>query len=163
MRYPFLISLIAILSLSSLGCNPSRASDGTTEPQLSVERVNDPIAAPAQWKYVTKDADGNKLTEGLLTMPFPPKEGINFVGSWQAKYVGPDGQRDKIGPQLNGGRLAGVLSDGQLRIQLNPNMNDNNVTLTGTVKEDRITGTWEYSTFTGVTNKGTFEAMLNRQ
>jgi len=130
---------------------------------LDVERVNGAPFTVAQWRYTTKDSDGNTLTDGLLTMPFPLKAGANFMGSWQAKYAGPDGQRDKIGPQVNGGKLSGELVDGQLRLQLNPNMNDNNVTFVGTVDGDHISGTWHYSTFAGETNKGTFEALLSKQ
>lgn len=153
--------LITLLAFWLIGCNPPRAGDVSS--QTSIERVNDTPFALAQWKYITKDGEGNALTEGLLTMPFPLKEGVQFVGSWQAKYVGPDGQRDKIGPQINGGKLAGQFSDGQLRLQLNPNMNDNNVTLIGKVDDDRLTGMWEYSNFTGSANKGAFEALLSKQ
>jgi len=106
--------------------------------------------------------EGNPLTEGLLTMPYPLKEGVRFAGSWQAKYVGPINQQDKIGPQINGGKLTGELTDGQIILQLNPNMADNNVRFIGKVNGDRLTGAWEYSGYAGVTNKGTFEAMLRK-
>jgi len=154
--------LIALLAFSLLGCNPPRANQ-PGDPMLDVERVNGAPFTVAQWRYTTKDSDGNTLTDGLLTMPFPLKAEANFMGSWQAKYAGPDGQRDKIGPQVNGGKLSGQLVDGQLRLQLNPNMNDNNVTFVGTVDGDHISGTWHYSTFAGETNKGTFEALLSKQ
>src|SRR5688500_3085221 len=150
---------VALVLCVIVGCNGQRAG----EPSGRVERVNDAPFAVAQWKYVTRDENGAAMTEGLLTMPYPLQSAANFAGSWQARYVGPDGQRDKIGPQINGGRLTGALSDGQLRLELNPNMNDNNVTFIGTVQDDRITGTWEYATFAGVTNKGTFEALLSKE
>jgi hypothetical protein len=151
-----------IVAVALVGCNPPRAGE-RAQPMLDVERVNDAAFAVAQWKYVTKDGQGNPLTEGLLTMPYPLKPGVNFIGSWQARYVGPQDQREKIGPQINGGRLSGEFDEGQLRIQLNPNMADNNVTLIGALKEDRIDGSWVYSTFAGVTNKGTFEALLSKE
>lgn len=139
------------------GCKPE---DGTA--QESSERFNDSMAALAQWKYITRDGENNSLTEGLLTLPYPLQEGARFYGSWQAKYVGEIDQQQKIGPQINGGKLVGELTGGQLTLQLNPNMNDNNVTLVGKVDKDRLTGTWEYSNFTGVANKGTFEALLSK-
>lgn len=128
--------------------------------QPSVQRFNDQFVALAQWKYITRDGEGNSLTEGLLTLPYPLQEGVRFFGSWQAKYVGPINQQDKVGPQINGGKLVGELTEGQLTLQLNPDMNDNNVLLIGKVDADRLTGTWEYSNFTGLANKGTFEALL---
>ena len=117
----------------------------------------------AQWDYVTHDGAGDALTKGVLTLPYPLQEGVRFVGSWQAKYVGPDTQRDSIGPQINGGKLNGDLTDGQLTLQLNPNMNDNNVQFVARVDGERLTGRWEYSNFAGLAAKGTFEALLSKQ
>jgi hypothetical protein len=160
MAYRIVICLCAMLLT---GCNPPRATNsGGATGQPSVERFNDSLAALAQWKYVTHDGEGNSLTEGLLTTPYPLQDGARFVGSWQAKYTGPIDQQEKIGPQINGGKLVGELTDGQLILQLNPNMNDNNVRLIGKIDGDRLTGTWEYSNFSGLANKGNFEALLSK-
>jgi hypothetical protein len=150
--------IVAAVLCLVVGCN----SPGADERSPAADRADDASFGVAQWKYITRDGEGNALTEGLLTMPHPLRPDVSFAGSWQARYVGPDGQRDKIGPQLNGGRLTGEFTEGQFRLQLNPNMNDNNVTFIGTVQDDRITGAWEYATFLGVTNKGTFEALLSK-
>ena len=163
MRYR---TLACVLWMSLMGCRSdgdASAARNANRDAPAIERVNDTPFALAQWKYITKDGDGNTLTEGLLTMPYPLKDGVRFAGSWQARFVGPTTQRDKIGPQTNGGKLSGDLTEGQLRLELNPNMNDNNVTFVGKVDGERITGTWEYSTFVGSTNKGTFEALLSRE
>jgi len=159
MGYQIVMIVIAMLLI---GCNPSGAKNSGANAQPKSERIDDQIFALAQWQYVTKDGEGNPLTEGLLTMPYPLKEGVRFAGSWQAKYVGPINQQDKIGPQINGGKLTGELTDGQIILQLNPNMADNNVRFIGKVNGDRLTGAWEYSGYAGVTNKGTFEAMLRK-
>lgn len=159
-------TLACVLLSIAFGCRSEHsARDGRNGRNESptVERVNDSPFGVAQWKYITRDGDGNTLTEGLLTLPYPLKDGARFAGSWQARFVGPTTQRSNIGPQINGGRLSGDFTEGQLRLELNPNMNDNNVTFVGKVDGDRIIGTWDYSTFVGSTNKGTFEALLSRE
>jgi hypothetical protein len=155
---------IVIIAFAILltGCNAPRAASSGAMSQPSSERFDDKLFALAQWQYVTRDGEAKSLTEGLLTLPHPLQDGVRFYGSWQAKYVGPIDQQDKIGPQINGGKLTGELTDGQLTLQLNPNMNDNNVRFVGKVDGDRLTGTWEYSNFSGSANKGTFEALLRK-
>ncbi|MBC8105232.1 MAG: hypothetical protein H7Z14_01475 [Anaerolineae bacterium] len=152
--------VICTFMMLLMGCNPPRAAHSGATTQPSAQRFNDNLFALAQWKYITRDGEGDSLTEGLLTLPYPLQEGARFYGSWQAKYVGPIDQQQKIGPQIHGGKLVGELTEGQLVLQLNPNMNDNNVRLIGKVDGNRLTGNWEYSNFTGLAANGSFEALL---
>ncbi|CAN5426094.1 hypothetical protein BH09PLA1_BH09PLA1_22740 [soil metagenome] len=172
--------LIVLMAIGVAGCSPpGAANSGGGHPgsnnagannagannvggPAGVERINDTFGL-GQWKYITRDGEGNSLTEGLLTLPYPLQEGARFFGSWQARYIGPINQQDKIGPQINGGKLSGELTDGQLILQMNPNMNDNNVRFIAKVEGDRIVGDWEYSNFSGLAAKGTFEALLSKE
>jgi hypothetical protein len=114
----------------------------------------------AQFGYTTYDEAGTPLTSGTLILPWPAPADGSFQGTWQARYFSNDevAPAPKIGPQTGGGRVAGQLVDGKLHLNLNPNMNDNNVTFTLTPGDRVLSGTWSYSGFAGVISKGTVEA-----
>jgi hypothetical protein len=138
-------------------------------PNKAAGSRDDVLVIPAQWDYTTRDEAGHDLIKGSFTMPLSLKQGERFAGSWQAKYVGPIDKQSSIGPQTGGGRLSGELNnDGQIVIELNPNMNDNNVRLLGKIDRGtadnggHMTGTWTYSNFTGLANHGSFEATLQK-
>src|SRR4051812_46681725 len=148
---PLHLVLCALL-LAAIGCE-NKSSNAQSE------RVSDNPFGIAQWDYTNKDEAGEAVTKGLLTLPSPLPVGKTFYGTWQARYVGKIGEEGKVGPQINGGKMAGDYSaEGQLTLRLNPNMIDNNVTLTGTVSGDSIKGTWQFSGIAGPTASGTFEA-----
>jgi hypothetical protein len=73
--------------------------------------------------------------------------------------------QSKIGPQVDGGQLQGEFTnEGQIVLNLNPTMADNNVRLIGKIDRaggndsGHMTGAWTYSNFTGMANHGLFEA-----
>jgi hypothetical protein len=48
--------------------------------------------------------------------------------------------------------------NGEININLNPNIFDNNVILRGIIEDRRFHGTWSFSGFAGKLSEGTFEA-----
>jgi hypothetical protein len=79
------------------------------------------------------------------------------AGHWSIQAVGTP---DDIGPQIGEGELVGAWWDGRLLVQLNPGVADNNVSLSGRYgyEGQRYEGTWQYLTFSGVRNEGSFTA-----
>ncbi len=97
---------------------------------------------------------GNKVVEGQLQIT--SVESNRLKGKWDLKAIG---NPPNLGPQIGTGALEGeVTNDGGVRINLNPSMADNNVSLTGKIEERRIRGEWSYSGFAGIINRGAFEA-----
>lgn len=111
--------------------------------------------------YTGYDKDGSKIVEGRLSItsvePRRSKheESYEIKGHWRLNKIG---NPEKIGPQVGTGDLLGSVDEGEIYIDLNPNMNDNNVTLQGKIEGRRFHGTWRYSGLKGAINQGTFEA-----
>ena len=118
----------------------------------------------ATFNFATADEQGNPLVRGQFTLPWPIAEGQTVRGSWESRYVGPRSatqpgeELNAVGPQVGRGTLSAEREGDEVRINLNPRMNDNNVTLHGTAEGDALRGRWDYSTFAGVTATGIFEA-----
>ena len=81
-------------------------------------------------------------------------------GSWNLDAVGTPSPM--IGPQVGQGRLEGRVDGASFSANLNPQMVDNNVFLFGVMEAGVITGTWEFSGFPGVLNRGSFSAVRKR-
>ena len=113
------------------------------------------------YQYIGFDSRGTKIVEGQLSITSVESKRINSVdtleikGNWQLNKIG---DPQKIGPQVGTGQLDGSIVNGEVRIDLNPNMNDNNVNLTGTIENGRFRGKWSFSGFAGILNQGTFDA-----
>jgi hypothetical protein len=80
----------------------------------------------------------------------------NVSGRWNFHAVGEP--RNDIGPQIGTGNFTGSFDGSALTINLNPDMADNNVTLTGIFDANTIRGEWSFSGFAGVISHGTFIA-----
>jgi|SRR5918911_4303054 hypothetical protein len=106
-----------------------------------------------EYQYVGYDEGGAKVVEGRLSLT--SLDGDRLKGNWELKQVG---EPKRIGPQVGSGELVGTVRGTEVLIDLNPNMNDNNVNLSGKVEGKRYTGTWSYSGFAGRISAGTFEA-----
>lgn len=106
-----------------------------------------------EYQYTGYDEGGAKVVEGRLSLT--ALDGDKLKGSWELKQIG---EPKRIGPQVGSGDLLGTVSGTEVLIDLNPNMNDNNVNLRGTVEGKRYKGSWNYSGFAGSISKGTFEA-----
>ncbi len=105
------------------------------------------------YQYTGYDEGGSKIVEGRLSLT--SLDGEQFKGTWELKQVG---EPKNIGPQVGTGDLVGTVHGTEVRIELNPNMNDNNVSLSGKVEGKRYQGTWNYSGFAGRISSGAFEA-----
>lgn len=132
-----LVSVFFALSCSS-------ASNATQQPRAF------PLG---DYQYIGYDSHGNKVVEGRLSLT--SLEADRLKGDWQLNKVGETGN---IGPQVGTGNLSGELSKGEIYINLNPNMADNNVRLRGKVEGNRFQGTWSYDGESGAISQGTFVA-----
>lgn len=81
------------------------------------------------------------------------------TGSWELRRVPSSDSTIQVGPQLGSGTLAGRLNaSGIVAVDLNPGWADNNVFLAlGGATPNRLTGTWDHSTFIGPVAGGPVE------
>lgn len=125
----------------------------------SIERTQ-PLRI-GSYQYSGYDKSGRKILKGRLSIisvqPHRNKheESYEIKGYWRLYKIG---DPKMIGPQTGTGDLVGSIDKGEIHIELNPHMADNNVTLRGKIEGRRFHGTWGYSGFAGSINEGTFEA-----
>ncbi len=163
--FPLLLTLV-VCTLTSCGKNdaPRPARPGGNNPLPNVGDAGQMMLETATFTFATADEEGNPLVRGQFTLPWPIADGQTVRGSWESRYVGPRSatqpgeELNALGPQVGRGTLAAERESDEVRINLNPRMADNNVTLRGTVQGDTLTGRWDYSTFQGTTASGIFEA-----
>ncbi|MBU0473551.1 MAG: hypothetical protein KKF62_05265 [Bacteroidetes bacterium] len=136
MRKIFLIGLI-IAGFVITSCNDSAVEPDPTEMYL----------------YKSYDSTGIKIVEGWITINFTDSLGI--LGEWELKKVG---NSENIGPQVGTGKLVGSKHGDLTFVELNPQFIDNNLILTGTLEQGKYVGEWQYISYVGITNYGTFEA-----
>jgi hypothetical protein len=105
------------------------------------------------YNYTAYDSLGVIVAKGTLSFKF--KDSTNIIGEWEINKIG---DHENIGPQIGNGELKGNLTDGRLSVELNPDFRDNNVFLEGKPGKNKYTGKWFYSSFIGLTNRGTFVA-----
>ncbi len=112
---------------------------------------NVPVGA---FRYTGFDSTGTLIVKGYLSLDFV--DSANVKGEWHLASVG---NPRNIGPQVGTGKLVGGFTrGGHLSLNLNPNMVDNNVFLSGVLEERHYTGTWTYSGYPGILNRGKFES-----
>ncbi len=80
---------------------------------------------------------------------------VSISGEWNFSAIG---NPVNIGPQTGEGEYIGTIENNKLRINLNPEWDDNNVNLVGIIDGNTISGDWIYSGFPGALNYGTFTA-----
>jgi hypothetical protein len=106
------------------------------------------------YEYSGYDKNKAKIVEGSLSIT--SVESGRIKGQWQLRKVG---NAQNIGPQVGKGDLDGQIKEDEITIDLNPNMIDNNVVLSGKFDEKKsFSGTWSFNGFAGGLNRGTFEA-----
>jgi hypothetical protein len=106
------------------------------------------------FQYLAFDTIGSLIVNGWMTMSI--QDSSHITGEWHFKKVG---NPQNIGPQTGDGTLSGGFDNGQLRINLNPNYVDNNVVLQGQMQSTTYNGTWIWSGYPGLLNRGNFHAM----
>jgi len=113
------------------------------------------------YAYTGFDKDGNKIVEGRLSITSATprrignEESTELKGTWELKEIG---HHDRIGGQVGSGDLIGSIGTEGIYIDLNPNMNDANVILRGSIDGKRFHGKWSANGIAGPINQGTFEA-----
>jgi len=112
-----------------------------------------PSDVPGTYSYKAYNSSGVLAVSGTMTLAVVDSGSVS--GTWTFVAVL---RSERVGPQTGTGRLAGVVEKSSVSINLNPDWKDNNVFLLGTLSPDRIAGRWMWSTFSGPTAEGTFEA-----
>jgi hypothetical protein len=106
------------------------------------------------YSYTGYDDQGNLIARGWISIAYSDSPSVQ--GEWDIKKIG---TAKDIGPQVGSGKLTGGLFDSDsIWIELNPQFRDNNLQLRGFYGQDKISGQWQWITFAGVSNKGTFTA-----
>lgn len=117
----------------------------------------------AGYRYASFDEAGDELVTGSLRLEYEDTEDaqypVRITGTWDLRQIK---EGEQPGPQVGEGNLQGSVSaDGEVWINLNPDWEDNNVTLEGHFENGHmgnVEGRWIYSTFVGGINGGRFEA-----
>lgn len=164
----FLIVVLSLLTFCTPACgpqkNPSPEPSTHQGPLPDITDAGQMMLETATFEFATADEESNPLVRGRFTLPWPIAEGQTVRGSWESQYVGPRSatqpgeELNAVGPQVGRGTLTAERSGKQVTINLNPRMNDNNVTLHATVEVDALRGRWDYATFRGVVATGVFQA-----
>jgi len=146
------ISCLMIL-FASLALSCSKLS-GTEQPKPF------PVG---DYQYTGYDDKGEKMVEGRLSITsvenvrIGSEDTIQLKGNWEFKEIG---KHEHIGEQVGSGNLVGTLfKEGELDINLNPNISDANVYLRGTIEGRRFHGTWRFNGYEGTLTSGKFEAI----
>ena len=122
------------------------------DPTLSLAG-GDPSGA---YEYVARSGLTPVVT-GTVTLLVDEDSAV--TGIWELRRVPGTDTTIQVGPQLGSGTLAGRLTaSGIVAVDLNPGWADNNVFLAlGGATRDRLTGTWDHSTFIGPVAGGPVE------
>ena len=91
---------------------------------------------------------------GWLSLDTTASNPIN--GQWSLEGIG---DPDVIGPQDGNGTLQGWLTGDTLWVNLQPQIFDNNIYLSGSFQAEQFSGIWLFATAAGLTAEGTFEAI----
>lgn len=109
---------------------------------------------PTVFTYTGYDSSGITVLIGSLELIV--RDSAHVTGNWE--FI-PLGNPQRLGPQVGKGKLLGAFFQGSLFIELNPDMVDNNVSLTGSLQGGTYQGTWTWTGFAGPMNRGTFKAV----
>ncbi len=105
------------------------------------------------YQYEAYNSLGVLVVEGWFRIE--TQDSTFISGVWD---FDPVGNPENIGPQTGNGFFTGHLDGDQIRMELNPDMVDNNVSLYGTFTATVITGEWQFTGFPGLINEGSFYA-----
>lgn len=152
-----------ILSLNLMACSGlSRTVPKAPTGPTPIIATDPSTALVGKYQYASFDDQGVKIIEGRLTIASVEPRRIGnesqtqIKGSWELKEIV---HRDRIGEQIGTGDLNGGTIDGEVILDLNPNISDANVVLKGHLNGNRFTGTWSFNGYAGPVTHGTFEAV----
>jgi len=138
MKYLAQIFILPIILFSLFSCSDSLIPD----------------TLPGEYNLTAFDSLGVKISQGSLTVNLISDSKIE--GEWSFVQVGSNSYN---GFKFGDGKYTGTVSGDTVRINLNPDMIDDNINLFGIFSDGVIAGKWEWSTFVGVTTRGTFNAV----
>jgi hypothetical protein len=154
------VLITLLLSANLTACSaPGPTKPINSPPTVTPQPQNSLVG---EYQYSGFDDKGIKITEGRLTVASvePRRVGnetqTQIKGSWELREVV---HRDQIGKQAGKGELIGGIVDGEIILDLNPNISDANVILKGKLDGNRLRGTWSFNGYAGPLSKGTFEAV----
>ena len=105
------------------------------------------------YSYNAYDSTGIHIVTGWFSITEHDSSAIS--GEWE--FIGV-GNPENIGPQTGSGIFTGYQEEDWIRMELNPDMVDNNVNLHGTFTGTVINGEWQFTGFPGLINEGSFYA-----
>ncbi|GBD92067.1 hypothetical protein BMS3Abin04_02800 [bacterium BMS3Abin04] len=138
MKYLAQIFILPIVLFSLFSCSDSLVPD----------------TLPGTYNVTAFDSLGLKISQGSLTVNLISNSKIE--GEWSFIQIG---SNSDDGFMFGDGKYTGIVNGDTVRINLNPDMIDNNINLFGIFNDGVIAGKWEWSTFIGVTARGTFNAV----
>ena len=147
LRFVFLVFMLSSLALA---CSTVK----TSEPAKPF-----PVG---DYRYTSYDVNHDKVVEGRISITssevrrIGSEDKIQLKGNWELKKVG---TQQRIGLQEGKGDLIGSIEQGEIYLNLNPNVSDANVGLRGKIDGKFFRGTWTLVGIAGPINKGTFEAV----
>ena len=112
------------------------------------------LSPSGTFQYLAFDTVGTLIVSGWMAISI--QDSTHISGEWHFKK---EGNPQNIGPQTGNGSLVGGFANGQLQINLNPNYVDNNVFLAGQMQATSYSGTWIWSGYPGLINRGNFQAI----
>jgi len=157
-------AIYTYLLILTLGCYALASCSATNSaPKTAEEHASGQNASPllGDYHYVSYDQKGDKVVEGTLSITSVERKRIyadevtQVKGKWQLQKVG---NQERIGFQEGSGEMVGSIREGELTLNLNPNIEDANVYLRGRVEGQKYQGTWTLRGEGGTINEGTFAA-----
>ncbi len=130
--------------------------------QAAQPAIVPPVVTPAgvipigTYKYTALDQEGKVIAAGELYITAATPSSV--TGTWEIKTAAP---QEMTGPQNGKGAIHGSVEpkSGLIYLDLNPDMMDNNVVLTGIFKDGKLSGAWGWYGY-AVKIKGSFTAEL---
>ena len=146
------VLLCAGIILSTSSCRSSATSGSGTHLQSLTTRF--------------RDTSGGSVATGTLFLPSDAAKLKEFTGTCRIRVLHvPQQPKTELDHALrclsqNDGKLSGRITNGVIRIELGPQVDDNTVYLQGRLEEGTARGKWSYQSFAGFTECGTFEATV---
>ena len=113
------------------------------------------------YSYTAFAEDGTRLLVGTIVLhPRYSRESFEqeIEGSWTIRWAPGADTTAPVGPQVGSGALAGTATEDGIVLYLPQITTDNNVQLTGTVRNNAFRGEWAYSSIAGQVARGEFTA-----
>lgn len=117
------------------------------------DSVLGPTPSSGTYSYTGRDASGAEVARGWIKITVQGDTQIG--GQWHLESVG----TASGGPTLGDGQLQGTVEKESVQINLNPQNADNNLLLSGAIREGQLEGQWSWVTIAGVSKTGTFVAV----